>query len=156
MMIVVKKDKVRVCIDPADLNKALMREHYAMLTLEDIVPRLHGAKYFSTLHASSGFWQTKLNEESSYVCTMSTTYGSYRFLLMSFGISTAPENFQRSMHRLLENSPGIAVVMDENLVWGATKEEHDHHPRVLLERCAKRRGLGNLNQSARSFGHVVG
>ncbi|XP_075556551.1 uncharacterized protein LOC142588602 [Dermacentor variabilis] len=75
MVVVVKKEKVRICLDPSDVNKALVREHYHILTLEDILPRLHGAKFFSTLDASSGFWQIKLDEPSSRLCTMSTPYG---------------------------------------------------------------------------------
>ncbi|XP_064458840.1 uncharacterized protein K02A2.6-like [Ornithodoros turicata] len=135
MVVVVKKDKVRICLDPADLNKALLREHYPMATLEDIAPRLGKAKYFSTLDASSGFWQIQLDKDSSYICTMSTPFGRYRFLRMPFGISTAPEVFQRAMHRVLQDLDGVDVVMDDILVWGGTKAEHDQRLMRLLERC---------------------
>ena len=59
-MVVVKKkntDKLRICIDPRPLNKAIKREHYHLPTIEEITSRLSGAKYFSTLDAISGFWQ---------------------------------------------------------------------------------------------------
>lgn len=64
MVIVIKNDKVRICLDKLDLNKALLREHYHMPTLEDVAPSLSGAQYFSTLDAATGFWQIKLDEES--------------------------------------------------------------------------------------------
>ncbi|XP_064469713.1 uncharacterized protein LOC135384442 [Ornithodoros turicata] len=64
MVVVAKKEKVRICLDPAYLNQALLREHFPMATLEDVVPRLSGAKYFSTVDASSGFWQIPLDKDS--------------------------------------------------------------------------------------------
>ena len=60
-----KNGKVRVCLDPRDLNKAIKQEHYLMKTVEEIAAQLHGATIFSTLDASSGFWHVKLDEPSS-------------------------------------------------------------------------------------------
>lgn len=135
MVVVAKKDKVRICMDPVDLNKVLRREHYPMTTMDDIATRIAGAKVFSALDASSGFWQIELDEESSKLCTMSTPYGRYRFKRMPFGISTAPEVFQRVMNEILGDLPGTAVVMDDILAWGKTQQEHDENIRRLLQRC---------------------
>lgn len=50
MLAVPKKNgKIRVCLDPKDLNKAILRENYPMSTIEDIAAGLHGAKVFSVL-----------------------------------------------------------------------------------------------------------
>ena len=49
--------KLRVCIDPRDLNKEVKREHYQLPTQDEISAHLAGAKYFSHLDAKSGFWQ---------------------------------------------------------------------------------------------------
>ncbi|XP_042147991.1 uncharacterized protein K02A2.6-like, partial [Ixodes scapularis] len=106
-----------------------------MPTLEDIVTNIEGAKYFSTLDAATGFWQIRLDKPSSYLCTMSTPYGRYRFLRMPFGIATAPEVFQRAMHQVLQGLNGVEVVMDDILVWGSTKEEHDRRLQNVLQRC---------------------
>ena len=63
MVVVEKKntEKLRICIDPRPLNKASKREHYLVPTIEEITTKLSGAKYFSTLDASSGFWQIPLD-----------------------------------------------------------------------------------------------
>ena len=71
-MVVVKKpqsNKVRICIDPGDLNQALQRPRYPQPTIEDILPQLSKAKVFSVLDAKEGFWQARLDEESSYLTT---------------------------------------------------------------------------------------
>ena len=36
--------KLRICIDPQPLNEALMREHYKLPTVDDVLPMLHDAK----------------------------------------------------------------------------------------------------------------
>jgi len=51
-----KGDGLRICIDPKDLNKAIKRPHYAMPTIDDIIPELAGAKVFTVLDAKNGFW----------------------------------------------------------------------------------------------------
>jgi hypothetical protein len=50
-MAVVRKSngKLRICIDPQPLNTALMREHYRLTMLEDVLPKLANARMFSKL-----------------------------------------------------------------------------------------------------------
>ena len=63
-MVAVRKPsgKMRICIDPKDLNQALKRPHYPMPTIDEVLPRLANAKVFSVLDAKDGFWQVKLEE----------------------------------------------------------------------------------------------
>ena len=57
MVVVTRKDKIRICIDQSDLNKAIKREHYPMRTIEEVISTMPGAKVFSVLDAKSGFLQ---------------------------------------------------------------------------------------------------
>ena len=47
MLVVVKPDKLRICIDPRYLNRAICREHYQMPTIEEVATRLTNAKKFT-------------------------------------------------------------------------------------------------------------
>lgn len=96
MVVVNKNEKMRICLNPSELNKALLREHYPMPTLEDIAPSLAGAQYFSTLDAASGFWQIKLDEESSKVCTMSTPFWPVQIPAYAVRHSVGARNFPAS------------------------------------------------------------
>ena len=79
MLAVPKKNgKIRICLAPTDLNKAILRENYPIPTIEEIATRLHGAKAFSVLNAKNGSWHVKLDEESSYLTTFHTPLGRYR------------------------------------------------------------------------------
>jgi hypothetical protein len=117
--------KLRICLDPRDLNTAVMREHYQLPTVEEITCRLSEAKYFTVLDASSGFWQLKLDEASTRLCTFNTPFGRYRFLRLPFGINSAPEVFHRTVRQLFEGIEGVETYIDDLLVWGEIKELHD-------------------------------
>jgi len=65
MVIASKPGKLRICLDPHNLNKAIQRPKYQMPTLEEILPKLSKAKVFTTLDAKDGFYQIGLDEESS-------------------------------------------------------------------------------------------
>ena len=108
--------KLRICLDPKDLNRAVQRENYPLPTIEDIATRLHGAKVFTKLDVRNGFWHVKLSEESSYLTTFNSPFGRYRWKRLTFGISSASEVFQRKMHELVEGLTGIEVVANDFIV----------------------------------------
>ena len=98
MVVSIQGDKVRILIDPSDLNKVIKREHCPMRTIEEVISTIPDAKVFSKLDAKSGFFQIKLDEVSLLLTTFNTSLGRYRWLRLSFGIKCAPEIFQRIMH----------------------------------------------------------
>ena len=162
-----KNGKLRICLDPRDLNRAIQREHYPLPTIEDIATRLHGAKVFTKLDVRNGFWHVALDEESSYLTTFHTPFGRFRWRRLPFGVSSAPEVFQRKMHELVEGLSGIEVVADDFIVVGCgnTGEEanrdHDKVLMMFLNRC-KEQGVKlntdklNLRQKEVPFiGHVA-
>ena len=55
MVIVVKSNKLRICIDPKDLNQAIKRSHYPLPKIEEVATKLSKAKVFTVLDAKSGF-----------------------------------------------------------------------------------------------------
>lgn len=93
-MVVVQKPsgRLRVCIDPRLLNRALKRSHSPLPTIDEILPELPKAKVFTVCDVKSGFWHVKLEEESSSLTTFSSPFGRYRWLevrpLKSFRVSS--------------------------------------------------------------------
>ncbi|VDI69620.1 Hypothetical predicted protein [Mytilus galloprovincialis] len=134
-LIVEKADgKLRICLDPKDLNRAIKREHFILPRQEEITAKLAGAKYFSKLDASSGFWNIKLDEESSNLCAFNTPFGRFKFLRLPFGIKSASEVFHKAVCKILHGLNGVESFIDDILVWGCTKEEHDKRLKEVLER----------------------
>ena len=134
MVPVVKKNgNVRICVDLKRLNQAVKRERFILPTLDDITPKLAGAGVFSSLDASSGFWQIPLDPKCVKLTTFITPRGRFCFQRLPFGITSAPEIFQREMCLLLREHKGTVVVMDDILVYGKDQEEHDKNLSAVLQ-----------------------
>ena len=132
-----RPDKVRICIDPFNLNQAIKREDHPMKTIEEVASRLPGAKIFSTLDTASGFWQIQLDEESANLTCFNTPFRRYKFNRLPFGITSAPEVFQRTVEMLFEDIDGCEIIVDDILVWGKDEDEHDRRLVDVLERAQK-------------------
>lgn len=135
MVVVTRMDKIRICIDPSDLNNAIKREHYPMRTIEEVVSTMPDAKVFSVLDAKSGFLQIELDEDSSFLTTFNTPIGRFRWLRLPFGIKCAPEIFQRIIDQMLEGISGATGIMDDILIAAPTMKEHDEILRKVIERA---------------------
>ncbi|XP_068224775.1 uncharacterized protein [Palaemon carinicauda] len=146
-MAVVQKTngKLRICIDPQPLNKALKREYYTLPILEDILPSLKHAKIFSKLDVQEAFWHIRLDEESSKLTTMITPFGRYRWARLPFGLKVSSEIFQRKLNEALEGLRGVYCVADDIVVVGFGNEEHDtmrdHEQNLqsLQKRCQEKK-----------------
>jgi hypothetical protein len=90
MVVSLRKDKIRICIDPKDLNKVIKREHRPMKTIDDVIASIPDATVFSVIDAKSGFLQIRLDQKSSFLTTFNTPIGRYRWLRLPFGIKSAP------------------------------------------------------------------
>ena len=101
LVAVQKPGKLRVCIDPRDLNRAIKRPKYQMRTADEVLPKLSKAKVFTVLDAKDGFHQVKLDNKSSLLTTFWTPFGRYRYLRIPQDISSAPEEYQRRQNEAL-------------------------------------------------------
>ena len=127
--------RVRICIDPHNLNKGILREHYPMSSLDDILTRLHGSKYYSVVDANMGFYQIRLSDDSSYYTTFNSPFGRYRHVRLPMGISSAPEIYQRAMHDMFSDLDGVEIVVDDILIHGRTLDEHNVRLQAVLARA---------------------
>ena len=85
--------KVRLCLDLAHLNQALLRPIHGGPSLNDKLPKLNNAKYLSVIDASLGYHNLKLDEESSYFMTFVCQFGRYRYGQLLFGVAPAGDMF---------------------------------------------------------------
>jgi hypothetical protein len=156
-----KTGKLRVCIDPKALNDAICRPHYPMLTLEDVTNDLSGASHFSILDITHAYWSVKLDHESSLLTCFSTPFGRYRYLRLPFGISSSGDIFMQKCNEIFENSPGVHCIVDDILISGRSRAEHDQNLRNALKLAQNKGVRFNPNKCIISatevpfFGHVV-
>lgn len=142
-----KNGRLRICIDPRDLNKAIKREHYPLPTIEEVLTRIPKASVFSVLDATSGYWQIKLDSSSEKLCTFNTPFGRYAFRRLPFGISSAQDVFQAIMHDIFNDIEGTEAIVDDLLIWAEDEEQHDIILGKVLQRARERNLKFNKEKS---------
>ena len=93
-------------------------------TVDDVIHQLKGSSVFTKLNAASGFWQIPLDPETAKLTIFITPFGRYFFTHLPFGISLAPEIFQRIMNEIISDIKGIICYFNNILCHSATTEEH--------------------------------
>ena len=131
------KTDVRLCVDLTQLNKAVKREFHPMSSVDDSLDKLSNVRDFTRLDANSGFWQIPLDCESQLLTTFITPYWRFCFHRLYFGISSAPEIFQRTMNKILEGVPGVICHLGGVLIHDTTREEHDQRVDEVMERIQR-------------------
>ena len=133
-LVIVEKpnEKLRICLNPRSLNQAIKREHLHLPTAEKLFSQMSGAKCFSKLDASSGYWQIKVDRESSNLLTFGTTIGRFRFKRLPYGIHSASEVFQKTFLSIISDIQGSANSQDDIVISGKILAEHDNRLRKVL------------------------
>ena len=142
-------DKIRVCVDMREPNKAIMRERHQMPTVDELINDLNGAKIFSKVDLRSGYHQLELDKNSRSITTFSTHVGLFRYKRLKFGVCSASEVFQKEIRTIVSDLEGVANIADDILIYGSTQEKHDVALEALFRRL-KDNGL-TLNKQKCEF-----
>jgi transposase InsO family protein len=162
-MVVVPKSSgaVRICVDFRSLNESVLREVHPLPKVDTTLAQLGKATRFSKVDANCGFWQIPLSEESRRFTTFITPFGRYSFNKLPFGISSAPEHFQRRMSQILAGQDGVLCHMDDALIFGSTQQEHDERLHAALSKIQDAGLTLNANkcefnkEEIHFLGHVI-
>ena len=125
VVMVKKKDGTfRLCVDYRQLNAATVKDTYPLPRIDEMLDKLHKAKFFTTMDLQSGFWQIEIEEEDRYKTAFSTGEGLYEFNVLPFGLTGSPPTFQRCMNIILMDASHAMVYIDDILIYSTTFEEH--------------------------------
>ena len=97
--------KLRICLGPKDLNKAIIHENHKAPTLEEIAHVLMGATKFSKVNGNKAFFGMHLTEEASLLTTFNTHLRRYRFLHVRFRLKMSQDIFQMRMDDIIAPMP---------------------------------------------------
>ena len=154
--------KLRVCLDPRTINKALRFNIHNARTFPEITSQITNVKYVSKIDANSGFWTLPMDSESQILTTFNTPWGRFCFLKMPFSLNQSQYFFQFWMDTYFGNlNDGTHVIVDDVKIHGEDKISHDQNLIQVLNQC-RRIGLKlNLDKcifkstSIPFFGHVI-
>ena len=122
--------KVWLCLNPVQLNQALIRPIHRGPILNDILPKLNNMQYMSIIDVSLGYHNLKLDKQSSYLTTFACPFGRYRYKHLPFRAAPAGDMFQCKFDDIFNDMPNVFGIADNILVIGYDKDGTDHNEAV--------------------------
>ncbi|GFT81533.1 hypothetical protein TNCV_3673801 [Trichonephila clavipes] len=122
-----KDGSPQVCIDFRKLNRVLVKDHYSLPLIEDILDKLQDIRVFSPIDLRNGFFfHVPVNKQSRPYTSFVTQNGQFQFLKMPFGLSTCPSTFQRFINTVFRNLVVQGIVlpyMDDIVILAKNESE---------------------------------
>ena len=108
------------------LNDVSKKDSYPLLHIRDVIDKMHGARFWSTLDAASAYWSMPLAEDDKEKTALSLPRGKYEFKVTPFGLCNTGASYQRMMDITLAGlKPNrILAYMDDIVIFSRTFEEH--------------------------------
>ncbi len=160
-----KKDGgLRMCIDYKVLNRQTVKNKFPLPRIDDLLDKLQGASYFTSLDLQSGYHQIDMDPKETPKTAFRTPIGHYEFTVLPFGLTNAPATFQNVMNDMFNDmiDDSTIIYLDDILVYSKTKEEHKMHVRQVLQRLKECTYYVRLHKCSffqpevPYLGHVVG
>lgn len=120
-----KNGEQRMCIDFRRLNLKTVKDRHPIPRIDDLLDRISGGQFFSSLDLASGYWQIPVSTETIPKTAFVTPDGQYECLRMPFGVTNGPATFQRMMNKLFKSQPSnkIFAYIDDILATAKSIEE---------------------------------
>eukprot|EP00794_Sanderia_malayensis_P020882 gene20882-22932_t len=127
VILVKKKDgSMRFVCDFWGLNDITKKDSYPLPHIRDVLDKMHGTEYWTTLDAASAYWSMPLAEIDKEKTSFSVPHGKFEFNVTPFGLCNAGASYQRLMDITLSGlaSDRILGYMDDIVIFSPSFKEH--------------------------------
>ena len=129
------KRKLRICLDPRDLNEALEREPYHRCSFDEITAKLKGMTVFTIVDFKKGYWMVVLHPDSRKLICMALPFGRFQWTRLPMGTVVAQDIFQSKLDAIFIAMEGVTGIADDMVIAGRDKMEHDRNFLAFMEKC---------------------
>ena len=91
------KKKLRICLDPRDLNEALEKELYHTHSVDEITAKLQGMTVFTIVDFKKGYWMVVLHPDSRKLTCMVLPFGRFQWTQLPMSPVVAQDIFQSKL-----------------------------------------------------------
>ena len=143
------KKKIRLCLDPKDLNNSLEREPYYSRSIDELIAKFSGAVIFTIVDVDKGYWQVELHPDSRKYTCMALDIGHVQWKCLPMGTVVANDIFRKKLDSVYIGLPGVTGITDNMIIFGKSELEHDRNLLQFLK-TTRKNGLV-LNKSKLQF-----
>ncbi|CAM4701753.1 unnamed protein product [Caretta caretta] len=98
-----------------------MSDAYPMPRTDEILDKLGGAWFLTTMDLTKGYWQVPLDPEARAKSAFTTPIGLFEFLVLPLGLKGAPPTLQCLVDQLLRRMEDFALAyIDDICVFSET------------------------------------
>ena len=131
------KKKLRICLDPRDLNEALEMEPYHTHSVDEITTKLQGMTVFTIVDFKKGYWMVVLHPDSRKLTCMALPFGRFQWTRLPMGTVVAQDIFQCKLDSIFIGMEGVTGIADDIVITDRDEMEHDRNFLVFMEKCMK-------------------
>jgi hypothetical protein len=103
MFTIAKPDgSLRSLADLREVNKVIKRKPYPLPKITDMLQKLEGFMYATSLDLNMGYYHMLLTPFSSRLCTIVLPWGKYEYCRLPMGLCVSPDIFQEKMSELMQ------------------------------------------------------
>ena len=129
------KKKLRICLDPRDLNEVLEREPYHTRSVDEITAKLQGMTVFTIVYLKKGYWMVVLHPDSRRLTCMALPFGRFQWTHLPMGTVVAQDIFQSKLDAIFIGMEGVTGIADDMIIAGKDEVEHDRNFLAFMEKC---------------------
>ena len=129
------KKKLRICLDPRDLNEALEREPYQTRSVDEITAKLQGMTVFTIVDFKKGYWMVVLHPDLRKLTCMALPLGRFQWTQLPMGTFVAQDIFQSKLDGIFIGMAGVTGIADDMIIAGKDEMEHDRNFLAFMEKC---------------------
>ena len=129
------KKKLRICLDPRDLNEALEREPYHAHSVDEITAKLQGMTVFTIVYFKKDYWMVVLHPDSRKLTCMVLPFGRFQWTQLPVGTVVAQDIFQSKLDSIFIGMEGVTGIADDMVIAGRDEMEHDRNFLAFMEKC---------------------
>ncbi|PRP72856.1 hypothetical protein PROFUN_16978, partial [Planoprotostelium fungivorum] len=112
---------------------------YPLPLIDEMLDRIRTGKIFTALDLKNAYWLVRIKKGDEWKTAFRTRYGLFEYLVMPFGLSNCPWNFQAKVNSTFSDMIDVFVqiYLDDFLIYSQSHEEHVQHVRRVLKRKVK-------------------
>ena len=124
--------RLRICLDPINLNKAIVREPYHFQSPEDIAQLHPDACIMAVCDCKKGYWHQHVDKASSFLTIFNTELGRFRYTVLPFVATVAGHVSQCKLNQCCGQINNVIVIADDIMIVGKKASHSDHEQELTL------------------------
>ena len=141
---------LRSLADLREVNKVIKRKPFPLPKITDMLQKLEGFMYATSLDLNMGYYHMLLTPFSSRLCTIVLPWGKYEYLRLPMGLSISPDIFQEKMSELMSGLEFARAYLDDLLIL-STEPGLDNHLEKLEQVLTRLQAAGLKINAVKSF-----